>query len=57
MRTIVHISDVHFDLIEPPVVAAIEGDIRSHEPHLVICSGDFTQRARAKQYQQAADFM
>jgi len=57
MRTIVHISDVHFDRIEPPVVAAIPDEVRKQEPHLVVCSGDFTQRARAKQYQHAADFM
>ena len=57
MRTIVHISDVHFDLIEPDVVAALPDEVRAQEPHLVVNSGDFTQRARAKQYQQAADFM
>jgi 3',5'-cyclic AMP phosphodiesterase CpdA len=57
LRTIAHISDIHFDLIEPAVVEAVVSDLTELAPSLVVMSGDFTQRARAKQYQQAHNFM
>src|SRR5437763_9141088 len=57
MRTIAHISDIHFGKIDPMVVEAVVADIRAQKPSLVIMSGDFTQRARAGQYRQAAAFM
>jgi 3',5'-cyclic AMP phosphodiesterase CpdA len=57
MRTIVQISDLHFDAIEPAVVAALPADIARHEPSLLVVSGDFTQRARAGQYRRAMQFL
>src|SRR5215207_3028421 len=57
MRTIAHISDIHFGCTDPPVVEAVVAELNALEPSLVIMSGDFTQRARAGQYQQAMDFM
>jgi 3',5'-cyclic AMP phosphodiesterase CpdA len=57
MRTIAHISDLHFDSVEPDVVAALPDEVRAANPSLVVCSGDFTQRARSGQYQRSADFM
>jgi 3',5'-cyclic AMP phosphodiesterase CpdA len=57
MKTVAHISDIHFDLVDPPVAEALVRDLDAHKPDLLVMSGDFTQRARAGQYQQAADFL
>ncbi len=57
MRTLAHISDIHFDLIDPAVVEAVVQDLNELKPSLVVMSGDFTQRARAGQFEQAAAFM
>jgi len=57
MRTIAHISDIHFGKIDPTIVEAVATEIQVQQPSLVVMSGDFTQRARANQYRQAATFM
>src|SRR3954452_19014601 len=57
MRTIAHISDVHFGKIDPQIVEALIADLHAQKPDLMVISGDLTQRARAGQYQQAAEFL
>lgn len=57
MRTIAHLSDIHFGRTEASVVEGVIADVQAHEPSLVVMSGDFTQRARAGQYRAAAAFM
>jgi 3',5'-cyclic AMP phosphodiesterase CpdA len=57
MRTIAHISDIHFGCTDPAVVEGCVADVHAQEPSLVVMSGDFTQRARAGQYQAAMAFM
>jgi 3',5'-cyclic AMP phosphodiesterase CpdA len=57
MRTIAHISDIHFGRIDPLVVEGCVADVTAQQPSLVIMSGDFTQRARARQYKDAMAFM
>ena len=57
MRTIAHLSDIHFGRIDPPVVEGVIADVHAQQPSLVVMSGDFTQRARAGQYKAAAAFM
>jgi 3',5'-cyclic AMP phosphodiesterase CpdA len=57
MRTIAHISDIHFDRIDPDVVEGCVADVSALDPSLVVMSGDFTQRARVGQYKQSMDFM
>src|SRR4051812_28134049 len=57
LRTIAHISDVHFDLVEPRVVDALAREIAEDPPSLVVNSGDFTQRARRGQFANAMAFM
>jgi 3',5'-cyclic AMP phosphodiesterase CpdA len=57
MRTIAHISDIHFGRDDPPVAEALVGELHEHKPSLVVMSGDFTQRARAGQYKRAAAYM
>ncbi len=57
MRTIAHISDLHFGRIDPPVLEGLAADLESRKPTLLVVSGDFTQRARPGQYRDAAAFM
>jgi len=57
MATIAHLSDVHFGHHDPIVVAAVEEFLFEHKPDLVVISGDFTQRARVKQYEMACEFV
>ena len=57
MATIAHLSDVHFGHHDPVVVDAVEAFLFEKRPELVIISGDFTQRARVKQYELACQFV
>src|SRR4051812_18248336 len=57
MRTIAHISDLHFGRVDPPVAEALVEDLRAVGPALVVVSGDFTQRARRDQFEAAAAFL
>jgi 3',5'-cyclic AMP phosphodiesterase CpdA len=57
MRSIAHISDIHFGKDDPPVTEALVKDLTERRPDLVICSGDLTQRARVGQFQLAKEFL
>lgn len=57
MHTIVHLSDLHFGRDEPEVCQALVEDLAEQSPTLVVISGDFTQRARRRQYRRAAEFL
>ena len=57
MTTLLHISDLHFGRILTDVLEGLERSIRVLAPEMIIISGDLTQRATAKEYQQAADFL
>ena len=57
MRTLVHLSDLHFGRIDPIVVDALRDTVRAIAPDLVAVSGDFTQRARSKQFTDARRFL
>ncbi len=57
MRTLLHVSDLHFGRVDPetldPLVAAAE----IIHPDLVIVSGDLTQRARRAEFRAARAFL
>jgi 3',5'-cyclic AMP phosphodiesterase CpdA len=57
MKTIAHISDLHFGREDLEVAEGLVAELHQLQPHLVINSGDFTQRARKAQYRKAAEFM
>lgn len=58
MRTILHISDVHFGPPHLPRVSkGVLEFIERHGPSLVVLSGDLTQRARPEQFQEARAFV
>jgi 3',5'-cyclic AMP phosphodiesterase CpdA len=57
VRTIAHLSDLHFGREDPRVVEAVLLDVAASQPHLVVVSGDLTQRARAREFQAARAFL
>ena len=57
MRTVAHLSDLHFDRVDPAVLEPLRHKLHSLAPHLVVVSGDLTQRARANQFRAAMDFL
>ena len=57
MRTIAHISDLHFGREDPAIVAALQEDLREAAPDLVAVSGDLTQRARRREFEAARAFL
>ena len=57
MRTIAHISDIHFGRVDPAVAEGLVKDLAGRDPSLLVVSGDFTQRARRGQYEAAAAFL
>ncbi len=57
MKTIVHVSDLHFGRTDPEMVDGLNRSISESAPDLVIISGDFTQRAKESEFQQARAFL
>lgn len=57
MKTLVHLSDVHFGRTDDTVVAAIMPFIHSLRPDVVVVSGDLTQRAKPDQFRAAKAFL
>ena len=57
MSRIAHLSDIHFGANDPKIVAAATAWLEARQPDLVIISGDFTQRARNEQFQQASAWL
>ena len=57
MRTLVHLSDLHFGRIDPALVEPLRRAVADVRPDLVAISGDFTQRARRKQFADARAFI
>ena len=57
MKTLVHLSDVHFGRTDDAVVAAIIPMVLSLEPDVVVVSGDLTQRAKPDQFRAARRFL
>ena len=57
MARLVHLSDLHFGAHDPRLVDAVERKVDEAKPDLVVVSGDFTQRARTEQFQDACRFL
>ncbi|MGH8563092.1 MAG: metallophosphoesterase family protein [Gammaproteobacteria bacterium] len=53
MRTVVHLSDLHFGQIDEAILAPLIAMIDGIGPDLVAVSGDLTQRAQSSQFEQA----
>ena len=57
MARLIHLSDLHFGAHDENLVRAVEDWIHGEKPDLVIISGDFTQRARTEQFEEACRFL
>jgi 3',5'-cyclic AMP phosphodiesterase CpdA len=57
LRTIAHISDLHFGRHDPTVTEALLADLAAQRPDLVAVSGDLTQRARRHEFAAARAFL
>ncbi len=57
MRTLIHISDIHFGRADYAVAERLRETINEFAPDLLIVSGDLTQRARSKQFVEARNFL
>jgi 3',5'-cyclic AMP phosphodiesterase CpdA len=57
VRTVAHLSDLHFGAADAVVVEALLASVAGLAPDLVVVSGDLTQRARRDQFAQARAFL
>lgn len=57
MRTILHISDLHFGRTDPTRVSAIHRFVMERRPDVIAVSGDLTQRARKREFAAAREFI
>jgi 3',5'-cyclic AMP phosphodiesterase CpdA len=57
LRTIVHLSDLHFGRFDRAILPALTADIIAAKPDVVAVSGDLTQRARSHEFRQARVFL
>ena len=56
-RLLLHLSDLHFGRIQPGLPDALLEITSRIAPHLVVISGDLTQRARTTEFQEARAFL
>jgi 3',5'-cyclic AMP phosphodiesterase CpdA len=57
MRTLLHLSDIHFGRFEEQLRAPLLECVGQIKPDLVVVSGDLTQRALAGQFKEAREFL
>ncbi len=57
MRTLLHVSDLHFGRADASVLDALHQSLRALKPDLVIVSGDLTQSAEPQEFTAAREFL
>jgi len=57
LRTIAHISDLHFGREDEAILPALRTAICAANPDIVVVSGDLTQRAKTREFQAARTFL
>jgi len=57
MRTIAHLSDLHFGRVDEKLIEPLIAVVNEAKPDLVAVSGDLTQRARSHQFVEARQFL
>src|SRR3954466_9960739 len=57
MRTLLHLSDLHFGRIDPAILTPLVRFIGEIKPDVVAISGDLTQRARTAEFLAAKEFL
>ncbi|MES2320329.1 MAG: metallophosphoesterase family protein [Pseudomonadota bacterium] len=53
MRTLVHLSDLHFGKVDPVLLDPLRELVHRIAPDVVVVSGDLTQRAKSEEFEQA----
>lgn len=57
MRTVVHLSDLHFGKVNSALLDPLVEAVSALAPDVVVVSGDLTQRARTAQFLEAREFL
>jgi 3',5'-cyclic AMP phosphodiesterase CpdA len=57
MRTIVHLSDLHFGRVDPVLLEPLRDLVHGIAPNLVVVSGDLTQRAKSEEFEAARTWL
>ena len=57
MRTIAHISDLHFGREDKSILPVLAAALTTAKPDVVVVSGDLTQRARSAEFAAARAFL
>ena len=57
MRTIVHLSDLHFGRVDATLLEPLRRRVHSLAPHVIAVSGDLTQRAKPEQFREARRYL
>jgi 3',5'-cyclic AMP phosphodiesterase CpdA len=57
VRTIAHVSDLHFGREDPRAAEALLADLAALSPSVVAVSGDLTQRARVREFAKARAYL
>lgn len=57
MRTIAHLSDLHFGRVDETLLEPLRRAVMALEPHVVVISGDLTQRAKPDEFRAARRFL
>ncbi len=57
MRTIVHLSDLHFGRVDQNLLRPLQELVASLAPDVVVVSGDLTQRAKTEEFKAARAFL
>jgi 3',5'-cyclic AMP phosphodiesterase CpdA len=57
MRTVAHLSDLHFGRVDPALLEPLRQRIETLKPDVVVISGDLTQRAKPEEFREARRFL
>ncbi len=57
MKTIAHVSDLHFGREDPKIVEGLLASLDRCAADVIVVSGDLTQRAKKKQFRAAKQFL
>ena len=57
MKTIAHISDLHFGRVDQATLDPLRRALQALAPDLLVVTGDLTQRARRVQFEEAREFL
>ena len=57
MRTLVHLSDLHFGKVDPELLDPLRELVHRVAPDVVVVSGDLTQRAKSEEFEAARTWL